>query len=157
MIKHKQSPAKQNSITVVFGYSLFIGMLVSYLLTTGAVFTSILFNPNARHDNVIAMLVAFTIAAVLPALVSYGIGDRATHNKNKAAHRYNGVLFAVAAYWILYLLMGIGFSSIPFIQNLEFPASLMITNITPVVLVIGIMAAIAATYVRHQKKKKHLS
>ena len=152
MTKRKHTLTSQNNITTVFGYSLFVLTVISFVLSTVVPLSLALAHPTARHFNIIVMITAFAIAAILPALASYLIGDRATHTKNKSLHHYNGILFGIAAYWVAQVLTWVGFSSFVFVSELPFPAPLAITNTMPVILAIMIMAIIAVTYAKKQKQ-----
>ena len=88
---------QKNSITVRFGYALFALMVLSVVTSTIIPLSQALSYPTARHLNIWLMLLSFSAAAVLPLLVSYLIGDKVTHNKNKLLHHYNGVLFGLAS------------------------------------------------------------
>ena len=150
MIKHKNTSKLHDKITTIFGYSLFALMVISFLSTTAIPFSFSLQYPTARHFNIIVIIIVFAIAVILPALASYFIGDNATHSKNKALHHYNGVLFGVVAYWVAMVFSWISFNSI-FGMNTPFPGPLVITNVTPVILTILVMAIIAANYAKKQK------
>jgi len=154
MTKHKKYFTPQDKTTIIFGYSLFALIVISFIVSTVIPFSHALTYPTARHFNIIVMVLVFAISAILPALISYLIGDRATHNKNKTLHHYNGVLFGVAAYWVTQLLTWVGFSSVFFVSKLAFPIPLAVSNIIPVILAIIIMAVVAVTYT---KKKNTIS
>lgn len=148
MTKHKKISASHDNITIIFGYSLFALTVISFLLSTVIPFSHALTYPTARHFNIIVMVIAFAIAAIIPALISYLIGDRATHNKNKSLHHYNGVLFGIAAYWVAQVLSWVGFNSVLGASELNFLIPLAINNVLPVILAVIIMAIVAVTYTK---------
>lgn len=154
MAKNKQASNKHNKVTTLFGYGLFIGIVLSFIFTTLIPFSSALSYPSARHFNIITILVTFAAASVLPYLVSYILGDRATHKKNKALHHYNGVLFGFASFWVGWLINAIGFDSFWRIGELAVvPFGIIITNGIPILLTVAIMTIVAVTYSRNQKNK----
>jgi MFS family permease len=156
MTKQKMIPAaynKLNNTTTIFGYSLFALTVLSFFISTIVPFSLSLQYPGAKHLNIIAMVLAFAISTILPALASYLIGDKATHAKNKALHHYNGVLFGFAAYWAAVLLSWVGFGSVVFVSEIPFPIPLLVSNIIPVLLAIGVMAIIASTYTKRKNNK----
>jgi len=151
MIKNKKTLDSTMKTTIVFGYSLFALMVLSYLVTIAIPFSLQLQVPTVRHFNVIVMILVFGIAAILPALVSYIIGDKATPTKNKVLHHYNGVLFAIGAFWAAMSFSWIQFTSFQGLSDQPYPVPMIITNITPVILTILLMAIIAVNYARQQK------
>ena len=151
MTKNTKTSNSAMKTTIIFGYSIFVLMVLSYLATTAIPFGLLLQTSAVRHFNIIVMIIVFGVAALLPALVSYIIGDRATHAKNKTLHHYNGVLFAIAAYWAVTLFSWIQFTSFQGMSSQPFPTPMIITNIVPVILTILLMA-ITATYYAKQKK-----
>ena len=149
MTKNKKITTQNSKITTVFGYSLFALMVISFLATTAIPFSFTLQHPTARHFNIVVMIVVFAISVILPALASYFIADKATHSKNKALHHYNGVLFGVTAYWVSMVFSWIGFYSI-FGMSSPYPIPLIVSNVSPVILTIIVMAIIATYYAKKQ-------
>lgn len=153
MIKNKNNSNSTMKITTVFGYSLFALTILSFLLTTAIPFGLHLQSPTARHSNIVVMILVFGIAAILPALVSYVIGDKATHVKNKSLHHYNGVLFGIEAYWVAFLFSWVGFSSVFNVGDYPYPTPLIVTNIMPVIFTIILMAVVAVNFAKQQRNK----
>ncbi|MEO5950711.1 MAG: hypothetical protein ABIQ04_04655 [Candidatus Saccharimonadales bacterium] len=151
MVKHKNTFSAQNKVTINFGYALFALTVLSFLLSTAIPFGSILFVPTAKHFNIFIIIIAFAVAAIFPALISYLIGDRATHAKNKLIHHYNGVLFGVAAFWIAQLFAVSGLYEGLSMSGLPVPISLLVSNIVPVVLTILLITGIAVSYAKSNK------
>ena len=108
--------------------------------------------PTARHSNIIAMTLAFAVAAILPALSAYFIGDRSTRSKKSTLHHYNGVLFGFAAYWVAMLMSWIGSSTVFRLSNQAFPANLITANVTPVILTIIVMIILSIAFAKKQNK-----
>jgi len=151
--KYKKPSNKHIKVTTIFGYILFVFTVLSFLFTTAIPFGFSLQHPTARHLNIIVIILVFGITAILPALVSYLIGDKATHAKNKALHHYNGVLFGIAAYWVAILLGWIGFGSVSYVSAQAYPIPLVVGNILPVIFTIIIMAIVAVNYAKKQNNK----
>ena len=150
----KKPPQTHKKITVAFGYGLFALILLGTITSTIIPYTTLLMNPMVRHFNVAMFLVAFVAAAVLPALISYIIGDRATHKKNKLAHHYNGVLFGIGGYWLSMSLVSSYASLVYEPLRQQFPEyAVLIVNGLPIVALLIIMLVVALTYVSRQKKK----
>lgn len=155
VLKNKQKLYKKNNITVVFGYSLFALIVLGTILWTIIPLSNALFYPTSRHFNIIALMISFVASAILPALASYVLGDRATHKKNKALHHYNGVLFGVAAFWVATALSFVGWAPLASISELPVPFSTVLASAVPIVLAVAVMTFVAITYAN--KKKNNLS
>lgn len=153
MFKHKNNLPAYSKTTIIFGYSLFCLIVISFLVSTAIPFSFTLQYPGARHFNIIVMVLVFGISTILPALASYFIADKATHSKNKPLHHYNGVLFGIAAYWAVMLLGWLGFDSIFSVNEAPFPAPMVVSNVIPVVVTIILMAATALLYARKKTNK----
>ncbi len=152
MNKNTKSSNAQKNTTVLFGYSLFALTVITVIISTVIPFTLSLFNPQVNKLNVTVLLVSLVAGAILPALITYILGDRATHAKNKTPHHYNGVLFGVAAYWLSMLFSNIGSYTVPVVRdNIPFFLS-EIVNAWPIVATIIIMALVAVGYSRNQTK-----
>jgi len=108
--------------------------------------------PTARHFNIIALIIAFGIGMLLPALAAYFVGDRATKSKKPTLHHYNGVLFGLAAFWL-----NLGLSTLHFVQLLNVPSEpiglqLLINSTLPVLLTISILGVVAVLFAKNPKK-----
>ena len=153
MKKQTKQVESLKKITVIFGYSLFGLLLLAVVLSTVLPFGSMLFTPGVRHFNVWVALVSLTAGAILPPLVSYLIGDKATHSKSILDHHFNGVLFGIAAYWLSLFFFFIGSDVIGGIRS-EFSEPLA-TAIAgwPIIATLIVLSAVAIGYVKNQKKK----
>jgi len=154
MTKQKKvSVNSQRKITVVFGYGLFVAALVAVTVSTIIPWSLMLLNPSAKHLNVVTILATFVAAAIIPFLVAYIVGDKITRTTNKVTHHYNGVLFAVMAYWLSLLFSSIGSLSIAPIRETspEFWVSSVI-NLWPILATIIVISVIAVSY--HMRTQK---
>jgi hypothetical protein len=149
MIKHKNSLNVHEKITTIFGYGLFALTVILFLITQVIPFGLSFQYPDVLYTRITMMVLMFALSAILPALVSYFIGDKATHAKNKSLHRYNGVLFGVAAYWAAMLFNWIGFSTVWVASS----TPLVVDIIISVILTITLMAVVAIAYTKNQKHK----
>jgi hypothetical protein len=152
MTNHKITSDKQQRITILFGYTLFGLTALSFLLHTLIPFSLSFQYPNAKHFNIIIMIVVFGMAALLPALISYFIGDSATRSKSKTVHHYNGVLFGITAYWLAILLSWVGFNLVSFVSSQPYPLPLVVNNIIPIAITMLSMTALAIGYSKKQTK-----
>lgn len=152
MKKTKNTPTQRHKITTIFGYSLFGMMVLSFLLTTLIPMTRALQYPTVRHFNIIVLVIAFAIAAILPALTAYFIGDKSTRSKKDTLHHYNGVLFGFAAYWVAMLLSWIGSSTVFRLSDQAFPANLIAANVAPGILAIIVMIILSVAFEKKQSK-----
>lgn len=151
MVSKKVSQTHKK-VTVAFGYSLFALTVAAVVLSTVVPYVSMLLNPLVRHLNVVLILVTFVSAAILPPLLSYLIGDRSTHNKNKTLHHYNGILFAVSAYWLITLFSFYASGVISGIwASITWDYNLVLVNALPIIATLVILAVVATIYSRHQK------
>lgn len=148
MIKTNKISEKQNKITITFGYGLFAALLASTVLFTVVPLGGILFRPEVKHFNVAVILITFTVSAILPVLASYILGDRATHSKNKILHHYNGVLFAVAAYWFTWVIGYVNFNGFGLYDVLPIPWATLAAGAVPVLLVTAAMVGVAILHAR---------
>ncbi len=152
MTKPQSKKLSYSNVTTLFGYGLFALTILSFVLTTALPMGLSLQYPTARHFNIILMIIVFGVTLLLPMFVSYLLGDRATHNKNRLMHHYNGVLFGFAGYWAALLLGFVGFS-LPFPPDvLPFVVTIVFTNIVPVVIVIAFVSVLAIVYSKSKTK-----
>jgi|GEM_PF-3524643 len=143
-------------ITTFFGYGLFLLTVISITLTTIVPMITLLVRPDVMHANVLVFLIVIVVSGLLPSLASYLLGDKATHGKNKLVHHYNGVLFAVAAYWV-YLFISFIDISLRFheIGNLPVTVMMLIGN-WPVLGTLIAMIVLAVMYARSRKRQETL-
>jgi len=152
--KNKQANlSSQRNVTVFFGYSLFVLTLVAVTVSTVIPLGNLFFSPSVRHFNVALTLASFVAAAILPPLVSYILGDRSTHNKNKVSHHFNGVLFGIASYWLSLLSGLMGSMTISLVRDNFAEPWATVINGWPILAIILVMAVVATTYAHSRKDK----
>lgn len=146
--------SKQKNITIIFGYSLFALTVIEVIISTIIPLSKTLLSPHVNVLNIWVFMVSLAAGVILPTLLSYILGDRATHVKNKASHHYNGVLFGVAAYWLSLVFGTIGGYTISGVRDLFQTVTLSaFVNGWPILATTIVMMFVAISYARHQKKK----
>lgn len=125
----------------VTGYTLFGLLLISVLISTIVPFGAILLNPQSIKLNAAVTMFSLSIGAILPVLVGYIAGSRSAKSTNKQRQRFNGVLFALLAYWIMTLFGA--FVVIPSELFSDHNTRLVVMSLLPSA-VVGIVAALLA-------------
>ncbi|MFZ1360782.1 MAG: hypothetical protein WAS27_02020 [Candidatus Saccharimonadales bacterium] len=143
-----QQKRRLEQTTIWFGYGLFVVVIVAVSVDTIIPWLHLLLSPSmgVRYLNDVTALVTFVATAILPALLSYLLGDRATRRNDRVMHHFNGVAFAVATYWLSLLCSFIGAPlTSALYQVLPYPYA-MLTSVWPVAVIVGSMAVVAAMY-----------
>lgn len=151
-IKTTKPPTIRHKVTTRFGYGLFAFIALTLVTATLIPMSSALQYPTARHFNIITLMIAFAIATILPALAAYFIGDRATKSKKSTLHHYNGVLFGLAAFWLSLAISWFQFAQFFGVTAHTFPQYVLVSNILPVVLAIGVLCIVAMLFAKDAKK-----
>lgn len=151
MKKHKHID-RIKRVTTIFGYILFALSLVSLTLYTVIPFGSLFFNPAVQHFNIALILGSLVAGAVLPTLIAYILGDKSTRTKSKLDHHFNGVLFAIASYWLSNLFVIVNSDFVRDIQN-DFPLPIAtIIDAWPIFAVVLILAVVAIIFAKNNNK-----
>lgn len=151
MKKHKHIDKSQN-VTILFGYSLFAFTLLAIIISTVIPFSSILSSPTAKHLNVVIVMIGLVAGTLVPPLISYILGDRATKTKSKVSHHFNGVLFGILAYWLSLLLTLLGSDSVLKIrESFTEPLATIIVG-WPILAITFVMAILAISYASRNVK-----
>lgn len=139
---------------VATGYTLFALLIVAVLMSTTIPMGMMLFRPDVLHGNIIVMLLALSVGAILPLLLAYLIGDGAVKTKYAIRKHFNGVLFGLLAYWV----MTFPVLFYPESQLLNDNASLRITvyNLVPAMIAAAIAGLIATLYLYNTKADRDL-
>lgn len=93
---------RQMRVTVYFGYGLFLLTAISLFVSITPWFGEFI-GDSRNFVNMVMLLLTFIIAAILPPLIGYMVGDSSTRSKSNLIHHHNGVLFGLLGVW-LYLL-----------------------------------------------------
>jgi hypothetical protein len=147
---------RQRRVTIVFGYGLFLITLVMLTVFTIIPFASLLFGATRNHINTLIVLITLVLGAILPTIVSYVMGDSATHIKNKTSHHYNGVLFGIASYWLASLFGFIRAETLP--NGMQSPSEpwYSISSLWPALATIIVMLFVSISYAKNQKNKSSI-
>ncbi|HEY8992910.1 MAG TPA: hypothetical protein VIM37_03635 [Candidatus Microsaccharimonas sp.] len=154
MNKNKQLSVRLKDSTIIFGYGIFALTILNVIISTVIPWISLIITPHILVFNASVFLIALVAGAILPILISYILGDRATHVKNKTSHHFNGVLFGVAAYWVSVFFTMSGPYTTPFVHEHVTNVILSaIVNAWPILATTIIMVFVAVSYARYQNKK----
>lgn len=138
--------ARFQKITALYTYALFSVLLLSIVVWIVIPFGTLFAEPNAIKTNVALALISLVLGAVLPLLLSYIIGDKVTHGKNKQLHRFNGALFALLSYWVSLFFSFLSFEFINAIHSSFTEPYATIISSWPIAATLIVMAIIAWPY-----------
>lgn len=93
---------KQQKITIIFGYSLFLSLILALVTSFILPWSDVIFNTTDNNIQSLLFAAILIAGALLPTLTSYFIGDKSGAT-NHTQHHYNGILFGVLAYWVALL------------------------------------------------------
>lgn len=156
MKKQNKKTESFKKVTIIFGYSLFGLLLVAVTLSTIVPFSSLLMSPGVRLFNVWTSLISLVAGAILPPLLSYVIGDRATHSKSKIDHHFNGVLFGIASYWLSLFFSFVASDGIAEIRARFSEPLASVIVAWPIFATLILLAVVAMAYIKSQKKQPSL-
>lgn len=147
----KNTNNTQQKITIWYGYGLFtlliLGVVVSLIIPT----VQLLIRPGVNQFNATVFLISLVGGAVLPILISYLIGDKASRSKNKTLHHYNGVLFGLLAYWLSLFFGTIGsYTVAPIRDAISGVAMAAVFNAWPIIATVITVSIIS--YLYHRSK-----
>lgn len=153
----KNTNKAEQRITIRYGYGLFALLLAGVTLSTIMPMSQLLWRPEVKHYNVMVLLISLVAGAVLPLLISYLVGDKATRVKDKTLHHFNGVLFGLLAYWLSHLFSALGpYIIMPIREAMPGVASAAVMNAWPIVATVVIVAVISYLYYRSRRKESVL-
>lgn len=141
-------------VTVLFGYGLFALFLVALIQTTVYPWVTTLFYPAAKHLYILIFAASMIAGGVLPTLLSYFIGDRVTHSKNKLVHHFDGVLFGIAAFWIALFIGYFSTDVITWLRSIFPDTFVLIVNSAWQIAIPALIMAVTAYAYTHQRKRK---
>lgn len=137
-------------VVSLFGIGLFVLAVIVQATLAGSVFWHLSLLESGRYVNVAGSFLLIVLAAILPPVAAYFIGDKSTKNRSQYEHHYNGVLFALLSVWItlavtVYIVPAIPMVTIPYVTD-EF------NKLWPAVVAVIVAIAIGITYghKRHQ-------
>jgi len=154
----KKKPAKTNQtfkkVTVVFGYALFILVLINLIVGTIIPWTGLLFTPYPiQKTNVVVQLLSFIFAIILPPVVGYILGQKMTHRHDRLTHHFNGVLFGIVAFWVSNFVSFAAVDTLGPIRSTFDEPWATVVNSWPIVATLLIMSVLAFYYAHNIKQK----
>lgn len=150
----KQQHEKLQRITVFIGYVLFLITVIG-LIVSLVPWASVANNPMFMHASIVATMIAYALATILPPLVGYFVGGQATRNNSRLIHHYNGVLFGILGFWFVTLLTG----SLAFVDVSNLVTSLaanLIFSFVPAIIAVVALIVLGVFYARHTKHQRSL-
>lgn len=149
----KQTSVPQNvshqTFVIIAGYILFAGMVIGLITGTIVPLSHIFIDPRSRHLNVAVFMVSLVVGALLPSIIGYFVGESGTRTKNRQLHHYNGILFAVLAYWVSTVFGALGGGVYSYVyNNLPSPWGTAIGFLLPTVAVAIVVGVLAVLYHR---------
>ncbi len=135
----------------LFGSALFIIAVAVQSVATGAIIWYFGVSQSYMSANTVGLFCVLALAALLPPLAAFMIGDRSTKVRSHYEHFYNGVLFAFMTIW---LSTFISFYVAPALFSFELPyLAGDFYSVLPAVIALGLVIAIGVGYghKRHQK------
>lgn len=140
---------------VITGYLLFSLLVVSVLASTTVPMSLMLFDPRVIHANVAVLMISLTLGAILPVFVAYIIGDHAVRSKSRVQHHFNGMVFALFAYFLMISLTV--FIAVPHGILGDNPISrAVLINSIPSVGIVLVTTFFAVLHVRSRQAKKDI-
>ena len=154
----KNTNKTQQKITIWYGYGLFgllvLGVIISLVIPT----VQLLVRPEVNHFNATVFLISLVAGAVLPMLISYIIGDKASRSKNKTLHHYDGILFGFLAYWLSLLFGTIGsYTVAPIREAVSGVAMAAVFHAWPIIATVITVSIISYFYHRSKRTGSILS
>lgn len=107
-----------------------------------------------KHLNILVFTASLIAGAVLPTLLSYFIGDRLTHSKNKLVHHFDGVLFGIAAFWISLFIGYFSTDAITWLRSIFPDTFAHVMNSAWQIAVPALIMTMTAYAYTHQRKSK---
>ena len=156
-MKKQKTTDKFQKYTVIFGYALFISIILLEIIGAGLFINNLSAHSDSpmypRYVTVIALM---SLSAILPPLISYFAGELSTKKRLSALnHHFNGILFAGTAFIVWLLLVTMNFSLIIPDSIAGIPGRFM--QFWPVLATIIIMLILAIGYAKSKAKDTVLS
>ena len=156
-MKKQKNANRFQKYTVIFGYALFISIILLEIIGSGLLINNILAHSTTpMRSRFVTVIILMSLSATLPPLISYFAGELSTKKKLSAlTHHFNGILFAGTAFMVWLLLITANFQlltlpDIPFIPG-------RFVQFWPALATIIIMIALAIGYAKRKTKDTVLS
>lgn len=148
----KNTNKTQQKITIWYGYGLFVLLVLGVIISLVIPTLQLLIRPEVNHFNVTVFLISLAAGSLLPMLISYIIGDKASRVKDKTLHHYDGVLFGLLAYWLSLLFGTIGsYTVAPIREAISGVAMAAVFNAWPIIATVITVSIISYFY--HRSKR----
>lgn len=152
--KSVQQGSAHQRFVITTGYILFAFMVLGLVTNTIVPSVSLFFIPHIRFVNMLVFLVSLVVSALLPAIMAYAMGDASTRTKSKQLHHYNGVVFAILAYWVYVVFGQISPDLTSFVGNIfPVPIDTAVRFMIPVAVTLIAVGALAFYYHRGGNKR----
>ena len=111
-MKKQKTTDKFQKYTVIFGYALFISIILLEIIGAGLFINNLSAHSDSpMYPRYVTVITLMSLSAILPPLISYFAGELSTKKKLSApTHHFNGILFAGTAFivWLLLVTMNFG-------------------------------------------------
>ena len=143
--------------TVIFGYALFISIILLEIIGTGLFINNLSAHSDSpMYPRYVTVITLMSLSAILPPLISYFAGELSTKKKLSAlTHHFNGILFAGTAFIVWLLLVTMNFSLIIPDSIAGIPGRFV--QFWPALATIIIMLTLAISYAKSKTRDTVLS
>ena len=156
-MKKQKTTDKFQKYTVIFGYALFISIILLEIIGTGLFINNLSAHSDSpMYPRYVTVITLMSLSAILPPLISYFAGELSTKKKLSAlTHHFNGILFAGTAFIVWLLLVTMNFSLIIPDSIAGIPGRFV--QFWPALATIIIMLILAIGYAKSKAKDTVLS
>ena len=156
-MKKQKTTDKFQKYTVIFGYALFISIILLEIIGTGLFINNLSAHSDSpMYPRYVTVILLMSLSAILPPLLSYFAGELSTKKRLSALnHHFNGILFAGTAFIVWLLLVTMNFGLIIPDSIAGIPGRFM--QFWPVLATIIIMLILAIGYAKSKAKDTVLS
>lgn len=154
MVKTKISKLSQQKFTIKLGFGLYGLIVLGTIVSTIIPFAQLYGGAKVNHQSILLFIVFLSLGALLPTLIAYFIGYKATRAKDKTIRRFNGIAFGVLAYWVSTFLLIINPAQLIIdAKIMPLSSAVIIVNTWAILMTIVIFAIFAVFYPRTGNKK----
>ena len=156
-MKKQKTTDKFQKYTVIFGYALFISIILLEIIGAGLFINNLsAHSDNPMYPRYVTVITLMSLSAILPPLLSYFAGELSTKKKLSAlTHHFNGILFAGTAFIVWLLLVTMNFGLIIPDSIAGIPGRFM--QFWPALATIIIMLILAISYAKSKTRDTVLS
>ena len=156
-MKKQKTTDKFQKYTVIFGYALFISIILLEIIGAGLFINNLSAHSDSpMYPRYVTVILLMSLSAILPPLLSYFAGELSTKKKLSAlTHHFNGILFAGTAFIVWLLLVTMNFGLIIPDSIAGIPGRFM--QFWPALVTIIIMLILAISYAKSNTKDTVIS